>query len=140
RPTHRGSAVLVERVRWQGCVLPSARSCGRAACCPTRGRGCATSRPRRAAPRRRSLEARLATLVAEPPAVLAVVRSASFHVIEDDDGIRRTDPYVTPVLDALAAGGHPVGSIGLALDLRLDADWQIIKPDLRLLPMSFVSK
>ena len=91
-------------------------------------------------PRMRYLEARLATLVAEPPAVLAVVRSASFHVIEDDDGIRRTDPYVTPVLDALAAEGQPVVSIGLALDLRLDADWQIIKPDPRLLPMSFVSR
>ena len=91
-------------------------------------------------PRMRYLEARLATLAAEPPAVLAVVRSASFHVIEDDDGIRRTDPYVTPVLDALAAEGHPVVSIGLALDLRLDADWQLIKPDPRLLPMSFVSK
>ena len=91
-------------------------------------------------PRMRYLEARLATLAAEPPAVLAVVRSASFHVIEDDDGIRRTDPYVTPVIDALAAEGHPVVSIGLALDLRLDADWQIIKPDPRLLPMSFVSK
>jgi len=88
----------------------------------------------------RYLEARLATLAAEPPAVLAVVRSASFHVIEDDDGIRRTDPYVTPVLDALAAEGTPVVSIGLALDLRLDADWQVIKPDPRLLPMSFVSK
>ena len=90
--------------------------------------------------RMRYLEARLAALAAEPPAVLAVVRSASFHVVEDDDGIRRTDPYVTPVLDALAANGQPVVSIGLALDLRLDADWQTIKLDPRLLPMSFVSK
>jgi hypothetical protein len=61
-------------------------------------------------------------------------------VIEDDDGIRRTDPYVTPSSTRFAADGQPVVSIGLALDLRLDADWQIIKPDPRLLPMSFVSK
>ena len=128
RPTRRACAASVGRVPWQGCVLPSARSCGRSA---------SLRDPR---PRMRYLEARLATLAAEPPAVLAVVRSASFHVIEDDDGIRRTDPYVTPVLDALAAEGHPVVSIGLALDLRLDADWQLIKPDPRLLPMSFVSK
>jgi hypothetical protein len=90
--------------------------------------------------RMRILEARLAKLAAEPPAVLAVVRSASFHVVEDDDGIRRTDPYVTPVLEALARDGRSVVSIGLALEIRLDPDWEIVKADERLLPMSFISR
>ena len=70
------------------------------------------------------LEARLATLVAESPAVLAVVRSASFHVVGTTGNVRRTDPYVTPVLDQLAAEGHPVVSVGLALDHRKDPDWE----------------
>jgi hypothetical protein len=48
------------------------------------------------------LNDRLAALATEPSTVLAVVRAASFHVIGSDDHARRTDPYVTPVLDALA--------------------------------------
>ena len=86
------------------------------------------------------LNERVRTLAAEPNAVLAVVRSSSFHVVEGDDGVRRTDPYVTPVLDALANQGHPVVSIGLALDYRRDPDWEEIEADERLLPMSFVSR
>ncbi len=92
-------------------------------------------------PRRMALlEARLATLAAEPSGVLAVVRSASFHVVGTAGTVRRTDPYVTPVLDALAAGGHPVVSVGLALDYREDPDWALIEHEERLLPMSFVSR
>ena len=90
--------------------------------------------------RMRSLEARLQTLAGEPPAVLAIVRSKSFHVIEDDDGIRREDPYVAPVLGVLAADGRRGVSIGLALEHRHDPDWEIIEADDRLLPMSFVSR
>lgn len=86
------------------------------------------------------LNQRLAMLAAEPAPVLAVVRSASFHVVDGDDGVRRTDPYVTPVLDALASQGVPVVKVALALDFRLESDWEMIKSDDRLLPMSFVSR
>lgn len=86
------------------------------------------------------LNDRVATLAAEPSAVLAVVRAASFHVIGSDKHARRTDPYVTPVLDALAAAGHPVVSIGLGLNFRHDSDWDLVKSDERLLPMSLVSQ
>lgn len=86
------------------------------------------------------LERRLATLAAEPGAVLAVVRAASFHVVGDDDTVRRTDPYVTPVLDVLVSRGKPVVCVGLALDFRMDADWELIEREERLLPMSFVSR
>ncbi len=86
------------------------------------------------------LNERLATLAAEPSAVLAIVRSLSFHVIGSDADARRTDPYVTPVLDALVEQGVSVISIGLALDFRVDEDWAAIQADDRLLPMSFVSR
>ena len=86
------------------------------------------------------LEERLETLAAEPSSVLAVVRAASFHVVGAAEEIRRTDPYVTPVLDELAAQGHPVVSIGLALNVRHTADWDLIQRDERLLPMSFVAR
>jgi hypothetical protein len=86
------------------------------------------------------LEDRLARLAAEPSSVLAVVRAASFHVVGTAAERRRTDPYVTPVLDLLASQGHPVVSIGLALNVRHAADWDLIRSDERLLPMSFVAK
>ncbi len=91
-------------------------------------------------PRMAALEERLATLAAEPGGVMAVVRSASFHVVGTSGDVRRTDPYVTPVLDQLAAAGHPVVGIGLALDHRRDPDWAQIEGEPRLLPMSFVSR
>ncbi|MEO8570328.1 MAG: hypothetical protein ABI553_01390 [Chloroflexota bacterium] len=86
------------------------------------------------------LEERLETLAAEPSSILAVVRAASFHVVGAAEEVRRTDPYVTPVLDELAAQGHPVVSIGLALNVRHAVDWDLIQRDERLLPMSFVAQ
>ena len=86
------------------------------------------------------LETRLTALASEPPGVLAVIRSASFHVVGAAGDVRRTDPYVTPVLDALASLGQPVVSVGLTLDYRKDADWEQIEREERLLPMSFVSR
>lgn len=86
------------------------------------------------------LEERFVKLAAEPSSVLAVVRAASFHVVGVAEERRRTDPYVTPVLDLLASQGHPVVSIGLALNVRHAADWELIRHDERLLPMSFVAR
>ena len=86
------------------------------------------------------LEERLEALKQQPPAVMAVVRTASFHVIEDEDGAHRVDPYVTPVLNALEADGHQVVSIGLAVDIRERHDWEVINGEPRMLPMSFLSR
>lgn len=92
------------------------------------------------APRMAFLEARLRALAAEPGAVLAVVRSASFHVIHGAGGQRRGDPYVTPVLDALTNRGQPVVTVAIALGIRRDEDWDLIERDERMLPMSFINR
>jgi hypothetical protein len=88
--------------------------------------------------RRALLAGRLAATVAEPPDVLAIVRTASFHRVDGSDGGRRIDPYVTPVLDAIRAEGRQVASFAIGLEYRRDDDWTTIEADPGLLPQSIL--
>jgi hypothetical protein len=56
--------------------------------------------------RARLLRERFGRLVRRRPEVLAIVRGESFHHIQGDDGVERSDPIVTPVLRRLEARGH----------------------------------
>ncbi len=84
------------------------------------------------------LEARIADLANRPDTIAAVVMTASFHTVRDGDEDRRIDPYVSPILDRLAADGHPIAMIVIGLDHRKAVPWRIIEADPRLIPVSYV--
>jgi hypothetical protein len=84
------------------------------------------------------LDARLADLARQPDSIVAVVMAASFHTVRDDADDRRVDPYVSPILDRLAADGHSIAIVVIGLDHRKAIPWRVIEADPRLLPLSYV--
>jgi hypothetical protein len=86
------------------------------------------------------VDARLDAVAQQPPSVVAIVRPPSFHVIDQADGGRREDPYITPVLERIEARGDPVAMIAILLDHRRDADWDIIEAEERLVPLSIMAQ
>jgi hypothetical protein len=67
--------------------------------------------PRRA--RARLQRARFGRLVHMRPAVLAVVRADSFHQVAGPEGVARTDPLITPVLERLSGLGRSAATVVL---------------------------
>ena len=89
--------------------------------------------------RRTILRMRMERLRGTGPDVLAVVRGESFHVVRGAAGERRADPYVSPVLDALEAGGGHAAVAMLGLSHANADDWAAIAADERSLPISLLA-
>ncbi|MFI5254870.1 MAG: hypothetical protein ACHQ15_05380 [Candidatus Limnocylindrales bacterium] len=94
----------------------------------------------RSIPRARRLARRIAAHAARQGAILGLVRGPSYHVIDDPSGTKRDDPYVGPVLRRLAATGRTVVRVGIGIDHRRDPDWDLIRDDDDLIPMSMVER
>jgi len=96
--------------------------------------------PRRTVDRQlgEAYQARIARSRANPASVLALVRDASFHVIEADGGSRRGDPVVGPVLGRLVDGGDEALQVVLGQDLFHDADAATVRDDEHAIPWGYV--
>jgi hypothetical protein len=77
----------------------------------------------RLAVRRRRIDRRLARLAAEPSRLLVLRSPTDRQVVTTATGPRLRNPFLDPVIDALAASGHAPVVLELGLTLDDDAGW-----------------